>query len=58
MLGVRKKKRASCRLFMIMKKDANPTDGVVDRYVAFFMNMPVLKVILVFDSFPQECRKR
>jgi hypothetical protein len=43
---------------MIMKKDAKPTDGVVDRYVAFFTNMPVLKEILVFDSFPQKYRKR
>jgi hypothetical protein len=51
-------KWASCRLFMLMKKDVQPTDSVVDRYVAFFTSMSVLKAILVFDSLPQEYSKR
>lgn len=51
-------KRASCCLFIIMKKDAQPTEPVVDRYVAFFTNLSVERVILAYDLLPEEYRKR
>jgi len=41
-----------------MKKDAKPTDAVVDRYVAFFTNMSVERVILAYEQLPEEYRKR
>lgn len=51
-------KTAFCRLYMRMKKDAQPTDHVVNRYVAFFTNMSVERVILAYEQLPEEYRKR
>lgn len=48
------KKQASCRLFMVMKKDALPTDAVVERYFAFFTNLSVERVILAYETLPEE----
>lgn len=52
------KKLAYCRLFMFMKKYAQPTDAVTDRYIAFATNMSVDGVILAYDQLPEEYRKR
>lgn len=49
--------RASCRLFMVKKKDALPTEPVVDRYIAFFANLTIERVILAFDFLPEESEK-
>ena len=43
---------------MLMKKDATPLEPVVDRYVAFFTNLSVERVILAYDLLPLEYRKR
>lgn len=34
------------------------TETVVDRYVAFFTNMSVERVILAYEQLPEEYRKR
>ena len=51
-------KQARCRLFLLMKKDASPLEPVTDRYVAFFTNLSVERVILAYDLLPEEYRKR
>jgi len=52
------KREARCRLFMLMKKGASPLEKVVDRYVAFFTNLSVERVVLAYDQLPEEYRKR
>ena len=51
-------KKAFCRLFMVMKNGALPTDSVIDRYNVFLTSMSVLRVILAFEGLPDEYRKR
>lgn len=51
-------KRVICRLFLVKKKDALPTEPVVDRYIAFFTNLSVERVILAYGLLPEEYRKR
>lgn len=53
-----KKSEAKCRLYIRMKKDALPTDAVINRYVAFLTNLSVEKVILAYERLPEEYRKR
>ena len=52
------KREARCRLYMRMKKDAQPTDVVVNRYVGFFTNLSVKRVILAYEQLPEEYRMR
>ena len=52
------KKQACFRLFIHRKKDAEPTDPVVNRYVAFATNMSIDRVILAYNMLPEEYRKR
>ena len=51
-------KKASCCLFMLMKKGVEPTDAVVNRYNVFLTNMSIVRVILAFEQLPEEYRKR
>ena len=51
-------KKARCRLFMLMKRDASPLEPVTGRYVAFFTNLSVERVILAYEQLPEEYRKR
>jgi hypothetical protein len=48
------KRKACCRLFVVMKKDASPLEPVVDRYVAFFTNLSISRVVLAYDLLPKE----
>jgi hypothetical protein len=52
------KRKARCRLFVVMKKDATPIESVTDRYIVFFTNLSVERVILVYDRLPKDYRKR
>ena len=51
-------RRACCRLFVLMKKDASPLEPVTDRYFAFFTSLSVERVILAYGLLPEEYRKR
>jgi hypothetical protein len=53
-----KKNKAKCRLYIRMKKDALPTDPVINRYIAFLTNLSIEKVIFAYEWLPEEYRKR